>query len=448
MLPDPLTLDPSDPVPFTEAISYFRKQAPWISGSSWGEMARLSLAKGDQVSGASLLRMVDDVWSRMDRAMVEGLPYSEFVRDMGRDMGRYWRGLDSSRLRLIYQNNVGSALMAGRMAQVLDPDVVADRPFLLFDAIEDMRTSPICLERDGVILPASDPFWKSNTPLLHHSCRSSVISLDGEDVADEGGVTGRDKVRAFQNPAQKGWGGEHSWADWKPRGEDYHPALWDQYTRWKESQAYDHTLTEWRNSLLDSWGKALGLPGIHAPVSLVPPPGVAPELRGGTPARVVPPVKTPAPVDHTPQIRKLLDQWVLGSKRKTSVVFKKAAIQEFALPGEAYSRVNWKITERDVEGTRPAVRQIYQDTQAALRERYPQGTVTLYRGVKTEYAIQGAIESWTTDIPTAQGFDGYTVIAQEFPIAQVLAFSGGPHWKNGKYGEQHEFMVLSEPPKG
>lgn len=259
-IPDPITIDPTRPQEFAEAVDYFRRQAPWISGSSWATMARLSAQKGDQISGATMLAMVDDIWKRMDKSLAEGTPFSEFVRDIGRDFKRDWVGIDSPRLNLIYHNNVGSALMAGRMAQITDPDVVADRPYFLFDAIEDFRTSDICQPIGGIIRPASDPFWGTHTPLLHHHCRSTIISLDEDDMRAEGGITHGNRI-ANLPAAEDGFGSMHSWEDWQPDGRDYAPALFAQYTAWRDGEPYAHERSEWLAALAKSWEKA-GIPSI------------------------------------------------------------------------------------------------------------------------------------------------------------------------------------------
>lgn len=435
MIQDPVTLDPAQPQRFEEAIDYFRKQAPWVSGSSWATIAHLSALKGDQVSGTTMLRMMDDVWSRMDRAVEQGLPYSEFVRDIGRSFRMDWaNGVDSSRLRLIYQNNIGSALMAGRMEQIMDPDVVSDRPFLLFDAIEDMRTSAICRERDGIVLPASHSWWKSNTPLLHHWCRSSVISLDEEDAKAEGGQTQSKKLEKL-GLAQRGWGSPHSWEDWKPEGKDYHPALWAEYLKWSGGREYAHDLEVWRKNLARSWSEPLGID-----------PDQLDEVIQAPSTESIPEVRTAPPSDLDSSVRKALDEWVVGSKRKTSVTLKHAVKEEFGLEGVPYSRVSWKISEQDISNMRPAARKIYDDSQEALRARGA-STVRLYRGVKSEYAVQGLLEAWTSNIEIARKFDGYTVIQEDVPIERVFAFSGGPNWKNGKYGEQYEYILLPHEPR-
>lgn len=256
----PLSVQTLEPVPFQEAIEWHHLQAPWISGSSWEEMTRLAAEKGHQVSRTTLLGMLDHVWRLMDRAVTDGLPFSDFSRDLGETLGRAWGGPESPRLRLIFHNNVGGALMAGRFAQLSDPVVLADRPYWLYDAIEDFRTSRICEERDGVKLPATDPWWERNRPLLHHGCRSSVISLDADDLAEEGGLTTQ-KQLADLPAAQDGWGAPASWQAWQPAADQYHAALWAEYERWRDGEVYQTDRTAWVASMQALVGDALAEAG-------------------------------------------------------------------------------------------------------------------------------------------------------------------------------------------
>lgn len=236
---------PAQPVPFFEAINWFRQQAPWISGSSWNTMASLAALKGDQISSTTLLAVLDDVWGQMDRAVAEGKPYGEFVRDVADVLGSRWYKADSARLKLIYHNNVGGALMAGREARMQDPDILEARPFVLFDGIGDWRQSPICIARDGIILPADDPRWEAiGRPLLHHGCRSGLVTLDEEDAKELGGVTASRKLEGLE-PAQKGWGRPASWTDWKPDPANYHAPLATQYAAWVNGDDYAKTKDQW-----------------------------------------------------------------------------------------------------------------------------------------------------------------------------------------------------------
>ena len=142
--------------------------------------------------------------------------------------------------------------------------------------------------------------------------------------------------------------------------------------------------------------------------------------------------------------RNVLDSWVNGANRKQSVLLKKAIREEFGQKGLLLNRNNYQISAGDIRAARPVVRSIYNDTQAALQGK---SSIKLYRGVKSGIRTPGVVESWTTDIGTARKFNGYDILEMEIPIERIFAFSGGPNWKNGRYGEQFEYMVMSGAPQ-
>lgn len=49
-------------------------------------------------------------------------------------------------------------------------------------SVIDAGTTEICRERDGLTLPADDPYWRDNWCPLHYGCRSIVLPLFGGDV--------------------------------------------------------------------------------------------------------------------------------------------------------------------------------------------------------------------------------------------------------------------------
>jgi len=87
----------------------------------------------------------------------------------------------------IFRTNVQTAFSHGRVRQMSDPAVLALRPFWLFDALIDGRQTDICEARNGVLLPATDPWWRENTPPLHFCCRSGIRSLRKSQAARRGG---------------------------------------------------------------------------------------------------------------------------------------------------------------------------------------------------------------------------------------------------------------------
>jgi len=159
-----------------------------------------------------------------------------------------------------------------------------------------------------------------------------------------------------------------------------------------------------------------------------------------TPSKNIPGTRTTSAISE----RGLLDSWVSGAHYKKSILLKNAIREEFGQKGLLLNRNNYQISADDIRAARPVVRSIYNDTQDALRGKR---SVKLYRGVKSSIRTPGVVESWTTDIGTARKFNGYDVIEMEIPVERIFAFSGGPNWKNGRYGEQFEYMVMSEEPQ-
>jgi SPP1 gp7 family putative phage head morphogenesis protein len=169
----------ADPVDFVEAIAWFRKRIA-LTKAEWRALDGRAKATAFTVAGVAQLDLINHVWRALDKAVTSGTSLEDFKRDVGNSLRAAWGGHVKDpawRLETIFRTNVQSAYSAGRYRQAKHPDVIADRPFWMFDAILDGRETPICKICDGVTLPADDPWWNTHVPPLHYSCRSSVIAL-------------------------------------------------------------------------------------------------------------------------------------------------------------------------------------------------------------------------------------------------------------------------------
>ena len=176
--------------------------------------------KAFTVAGVMDLDLLNDTFKALDKAVAQGTTFETFVKEVGPRLEATWGKADSSRLETIFSTNVLSAYSAGRWRQLTDPDVLAERPYHMFDAVLDGRTSEVCKHLDGTIRPANDPFWQTATPPLHHRCRSGIISLT-EDEAKTRGVTDKPPKPL---PAS-GFGKPPSADEWKPELSKYPPEL-------------------------------------------------------------------------------------------------------------------------------------------------------------------------------------------------------------------------------
>ena len=91
-----------------------------------------------------------------------------------------------------------------------------------FMAITDARTTPICMERDGLVLAIDDPRLPDNTPPLHYMCRSVLSPVSGLELEDLGGKDYLDKQREKLEklpPPLKGFGNEPGLEGGRPPGQ-------------------------------------------------------------------------------------------------------------------------------------------------------------------------------------------------------------------------------------
>ncbi len=78
--------------------------------------------------------------------------------------------------------------MGVRYKQIIDPDVLRERPYWIYDAVNDRRTSQLHAVWDLLVLPATDQWWQTHLPPNGLYCRCSVRSARREDL-DRLGLT-------------------------------------------------------------------------------------------------------------------------------------------------------------------------------------------------------------------------------------------------------------------
>jgi SPP1 gp7 family putative phage head morphogenesis protein len=200
----------ADPNAYLQAVEWFRQRVPLEEGE-FLRVVQGAHEKAFTVAGVAQLDLVTQVWEAVDDALAKGTTLAEFRMTIEDRLTAAWGKSQPYRVETILRTNVQHAYSRGRWEQQNDPDVKAMRPFLEFSAVMDGRTSEICRPIDGTILSADDPFWKTHVPPLHHSCRSTTISLT-EAQAKTRGVT---PTPPTATPAE-GFGAAPGENDWHP----------------------------------------------------------------------------------------------------------------------------------------------------------------------------------------------------------------------------------------
>lgn len=175
---------------FDDALAFFQARTPMPAEQFYALEAQ-ARGKSFTVSNVAQMQMVQQALDSIDRALETGQDLQSWKEEIGPALRAAWGGdveHPAWRLETIFRTNVQTAFSHGRIRQMREPAVAGLRPFWLFDAIIDGRQTDICDARDGVLLPADDPWWLSNTPPLHFCCRSGIRSLRRSQADRRGGV--------------------------------------------------------------------------------------------------------------------------------------------------------------------------------------------------------------------------------------------------------------------
>lgn len=179
---------PADPNQFTEAIDWFRKRVP-MTDAAFQQLTDFEQQFAFRVANLNQARLVGDVFSGIDSAIANGDSFTTFKKKIGPTLQRAWGVASSPQVETTFRNNVLGAYNAGRQVIMDDEEVREQNPKIRFDGIDDSRITDICEQRDGIVLPANDPFWKTNTPPLHHNCRSILVPEDEDTPTNRKSVS-------------------------------------------------------------------------------------------------------------------------------------------------------------------------------------------------------------------------------------------------------------------
>lgn len=210
----------ADPDRYEEALAWFRGRVPMLK-ADWLALDEQARRRAFTIAGVSRVSIIQDVMSALESAVADGETLEDFKARVGSKLEAEWGRPNANRVDLIFRNAVQHAYNAGRYELATHPDVIQARPYWMFDAVLDNKTTPVCRASDGTVLPADHAFWKTHYPPLHHRCRSSVRNMTAAE-AQERGIA--DEPPALN--AADGWGHTPSLAD-APKVSDVLPSLAD-----------------------------------------------------------------------------------------------------------------------------------------------------------------------------------------------------------------------------
>ena len=141
------------------------------AAASWGErLAMLEEFQAAIIDGAETYD-IEGFAGEFDR-IVEKYGWSY-------NGGREWR------IRTIFETNIRTSYMAGRLQQMRDPDVVRLRPYWQYvhaDTRQPKEPRPDHLGWDGLVLRWDDPWWDKHFPPNDWMCSCGIRTLSEGDL--------------------------------------------------------------------------------------------------------------------------------------------------------------------------------------------------------------------------------------------------------------------------
>lgn len=219
----------AQPSKFSEAVSWFRDRFP-ITQQIADELGKYTGPRAWKIAGVTQLDAVTAIHSSIAKAIEDGTPLEEWKKTITDQLVRDFGSVTSARLDTVFVNANQQSYNAGRWRQMNHPEVKAVRPFGLFDAVDDSRTTQICRSHDGLVMELDDSRWEGRTPQLHHRCRSRIRSIRAEEALRRGGVSTSLPEADGEKPLP-GFGATPTHSDWEPDRREYDPAHYSEYER-------------------------------------------------------------------------------------------------------------------------------------------------------------------------------------------------------------------------
>ncbi len=173
-----------EPLAMQEAVDFWKDkiQLGPTEFRKLGDEARL---RAFGISGIAKGAELETVFNSILKALEKGTTLSDFKKDCRAIFERRgWTGISAWRVDNIFRTNIQTAYNVGRYRQMMA--VTKDRPYWMYDAVNDRRTRPAHRAMDGKVFPAGHPVWDTWYPTNGFRCRCGVISLSEADVKARG----------------------------------------------------------------------------------------------------------------------------------------------------------------------------------------------------------------------------------------------------------------------
>ncbi|TNC80679.1 MAG: phage head morphogenesis protein [Oleiphilus sp.] len=188
-------------VPAKEAIDNIRSKLA-VPTQTWDDFLELPRSKAFTVAGATKVDLLNDLQEDLAQALEAGESISAFRKRFDRTVQKHgwtYRGKRGWRTRVIYDNNLRSARMAGRWEQI--QRVKSRRPYLIYYTVGDQRVRDQHRQWHATALPVDHDWWDTHYPPNDWGCRCYVVSAN-EKTLKKRGISLAEEAPALQESSR------------------------------------------------------------------------------------------------------------------------------------------------------------------------------------------------------------------------------------------------------
>ena len=173
-------------VPAKEAIAHFRQKVQ-VPTQRWDQLMGAANAHAFTVAGATKADLLNDLYESVLSAIEDGESIGQFRKRFDKIVeghGWQYKGKRGWRTRVIYDNNLRTAKMAGRWQQI--QRTKATRPYLIYTTVGDSQVRDEHRKWDKLVLPVDDSFWDTHYPPNGWNCRCTIRTANDRQLEREG----------------------------------------------------------------------------------------------------------------------------------------------------------------------------------------------------------------------------------------------------------------------
>lgn len=211
---------------FRSQIEFLRQKRP-LPTQVWQDAMQGDHDRGFVIAGATDVAMLEEFQAAVVDA-ARTYDYDAFAAEFDRIVETYgwsYKGGREWRIRTIFETNLRTSHMAGRYAQMRDPDVVTLMPWWQYihgESRTPMQPRPMHVAWDGLLARWDDPWWDVHFPPNDWSCSCGVRPMSerlarqeprwGQPVPADmtRGVLDRARQRTVQVPQGIGLGWDYA----------------------------------------------------------------------------------------------------------------------------------------------------------------------------------------------------------------------------------------------